>query len=153
MEIRKIFKAEIGHRLISAYSKRCLGLHGHSYIFEIFLRSNELDMNEMVIDFGKLKVEINNFIDSFDHSLLICNKDRFLIENAEQLNRRYIIVNYNPTAEKIAQHIFNYLTDAGLLINRVIVHETTTGCAICEKYDNKNIYEIYFSEQIRKEWK
>ena len=149
MEIRKIFKAEIAHRLTSAYSKRCLGLHGHSYIFEIFIKNNKLDKNEMIIDFGKLKAKVNNFMDAFDHSLLINKKDIFLVKNAKKLNKRYIVVNYNPTAEQISQHIFNYITDLKLKICKVIVHETKTGYAVCKKYRKDKKYKIVYSKHLK----
>jgi len=135
MKIRKIFKVETAHRVLGAYTKRCQGIHGHSYKIEVFIKNNSLDETGMVIDFKKLKEQLNSFIDAFDHSLIISDIDKPLLEanRKYELNNRYMVVPYNPTAENMAKHIFQYIDDIlRLNVCKVIVHETDTGCAICE---------------------
>ena len=148
MEIRKVFRAEIAHRLSRAYTTRCLGVHGHSYKFEIFVKSDTLDENEMVMDFKLLKERANKFLDCFDHTLLIEEDDSFLVQNASALNPRYMIVPYNTTAENISSHIYSQLKKLGLPINKVIVHETEDGCAICEEENMIDLSKVYFSEAL-----
>ncbi len=152
MIIRKLFRAEVAHRLISAYTKRCLGLHGHSYKFEIFIKKDHLNSDEMVMDFKKLKEKLYNFLDAFDHSIIISDKDGFLVKNASKLNSRYIIVPYNPTAEMMAVHIFLYAKKLGLSIYKVIVHETESGYASYKgKEDIKlELDKVIFSKELCK---
>lgn len=132
MIIRKLFKAESAHRVLGAYTKKCRGIHGHSYKFEVFLESDSLDETHMVMDFKLLKEKLMQFMDAFDHSLIVYDQDAFLVEIAGKLNERYMIVPYNPTAEQFAVHIYDYAKNLGLAITKVIVHETETGCAIYE---------------------
>ena len=63
----------------------------------------------MVLDFKLVKEKINALLDAFDHSLLIWDKDEFLVKNAKELNERYMIVPYNPTAELMALHIYKHI--------------------------------------------
>lgn len=132
MVIRKLFKAETAHRVLGAYTQKCRGIHGHSYKFEIFLRGNELDDAHMVMDFKLLKEKLHKFLDAFDHSLIVYDQDEYLLSVVENLNERYMIVPYNPTAEQFAVHIYDHAKSLGLDIKKVIVHETDTGCAIYE---------------------
>jgi len=132
MLIRKLFKAETAHRVLGAYTEKCRGIHGHSYRFEIFLGGEELDSSHMVMDFKLLKEKLNKFLDAFDHSLIVYDQDEYLLSVVENLNERYMIVPYNPTAEQFAVHIYDHAKSLGLDIKKVIVHETDTGCAIYE---------------------
>ncbi len=152
MIIRKLFKAEIAHRLTTAYTKRCLGLHGHSYKFEVLVHDNRLNVDEMVMDFKKLKEKLYNFLDGFDHALLISDKDSFLVKHAKELNSRYMIVPYNPTAEMMAVHIFLYAKSIGLNICEVIVHETDSGYASYKGEDGikMDLTKVVFSEELCK---
>ena len=129
MIIRKLFKAEVSHRVRLAYSTRCQGLHGHSYLFEIFLRGVTQDDAQMLMDFKLLKEKLNRFLDAFDHCLLVWDQDTDLVKAAAMLNPRYILLPYNPTAEQMARHIYRQAQVLGLLIHKVIVHETATGYA------------------------
>ncbi len=151
MQIRKLFKAEVAHRLTSAYSKRCTGLHGHSYRFEIFLESPAKDEHQMVMDFKLLKERLYAFIDAFDHALLVSDEDTFLREVAPKLNTRYIILPYNPTAEMMASHIFTYAKHIGLEIAKAVVHETDTGCAVCEGLESGfevDLEKVIYSKEL-----
>lgn len=144
MQIRKTFKAETAHRVADAYTTRCRGLHGHSYEFEVILRDINLNSCGMVIDFKLVKEKINTFLDAFDHSLLIWEEDKFLVENAKELNERYMIVPYNPTAELMALHIYKFVQNI-YDVESVIVHETRTGYA---KYSGEAINKIIDLDKV-----
>lgn len=148
MEIRKIFKAEMAHRVADAYSTRCRGVHGHSYIFEVGLVGG-LDCVGMIMDFKELKDKLGSFLDSFDHALLIQDTDQFLVENADKLNSRWVVVPYNPTAENMAIHIFTQAKEIGLPVSYVIVHETATGFAKAIHTDTKIewLSKVKYSEE------
>ena len=85
--IRKLFRFEMAHQLSKAYSTACSEqIHGHSYVCEIFLKSDQLDETGMVVDFVALKGFLDNIVEEFDHTLL---------------NGRV----ENPTAENICLYI------------------------------------------------
>src|SRR5690349_12900731 len=107
MLIRKLFKAELAHTTQGAYTKRCHHLHGHSYKFELFLKSDSPNPAMMVSDFKAVKdIGINDFLDSFDHAVILWNKDpRAAIIN--QINPdRHILAPINPTAEMLSKSFF-----------------------------------------------
>ncbi len=131
MKVTKRFKAEIAHRLVSSYSKRCQSIHGHSYLFEVRLQG-PLNEDMMVMDFGELKDKFNGFLDKFDHTLVLFDKDP-ITEDLEALSlkhdMRFMVVDYNPTAESMAYHIFNEALKLGLPVIETRVQETLTGWA------------------------
>lgn len=133
MEIRKTFKAEIAHRLINSYSVGCQSIHGHSYVFELILRSNDLDETGMLIDFGKVKdTKFREIIDAWDHSMIISAFDPMLPELRpllEKFDCRHHVVDFNPTAEEMAIYLFRVARQLGLPVYAVRVHETLTGYA------------------------
>lgn len=153
MTIRKTFKAEMAHRVRNAYTTRCQGLHGHSYIFEIFLNGETQDNAEMLCDFKLVKEQLDGFLDSFDHTLVIDSRDNFLVKIAKELNPRYMIIPYNPTAEQMARHIYYQAIQLVDNIQKVIVHETKTGYAEFAGDDNIkiDIDSVIYSEEIK--WK
>ncbi len=138
--IRKQFKMEYAHQLADSYSVACQTLHGHSAILEVFLTSKDITEDSMIVDFGKIKSFVNEYIDSFDHALIL--KDTTPDEYVEMLKKyndpgRIKLVPYNPTAEEMArdicQHIRKVLdvewdkSDTVKLAVRF--HETATGWA------------------------
>lgn len=139
-EIRKTFKFEAAHRLMSSWSKKCQQIHGHSYKLEVILGSEELNEDGMVIDFGQLKELMQKHLEQFDHQIVICDKDNKVIkqigdEDGEELG--YLFVPFNPTAENMAKYFYDILQVhfykneeiRHIQIVAVRVHETETGYA------------------------
>ena len=153
MIIRKTYKAEAAHRILYAYSEDCRGLHGHSYLFEIFIKGETQGKSQMLMDFSMISSKIKSFLNCFDHSLLIWEEDKELVEIGPNLNPRYIILPYNVTAEQISRHIFYQSKKIELPIHKVIVHETTTGYAEFSGDDQIKIDldKVKFSPAILKE--
>ena len=149
MEIRKRFHFEAAHRLWN-HPGRCAGVHGHSYEVEVFFKGDTDSVTGMVADFGWVKKFAGEFIDKFDHALILHDRDPLLgpmrndgligtATNAllDALNPRWVVVPYMPTAEMMASHILWYLRKQQVgpyvMCDRVRVHETETGYAECEK--------------------
>lgn len=133
--IRKTFRFEAAHRLMDSYSKKCQQVHGHSYKLELFLQSDQLDENEMVVDFGKLRDLLGDILEQFDHRIVLCEKDPLTDCLPENLG--CILVSFNPTAEKMADYFFHLLRTEfyqnedlrHIQIKAVRIHETETGWA------------------------
>jgi 6-pyruvoyltetrahydropterin/6-carboxytetrahydropterin synthase len=90
----------------------------------------------MVMDFGEVKSKINFMFEAWDHSLMLFKEDPFLkiVEaGLEIVPLRLIVVDYNPTAENMAYHIFRLCIEKGLPIKYVEIQETATGWAKCDK--------------------
>ncbi|MGK0290767.1 MAG: 6-pyruvoyltetrahydropterin/6-carboxytetrahydropterin synthase [bacterium] len=154
MIIRKLFKAEMAHRVVGSYTTRCQGLHGHSYLFEVFLEGKSQDDAQMLMDFKRLKEKYNNLLDGFDHTLVVWEEDKELVALAPELNPRYIILPYNTTAEQMARHIYFTGKKMGLPIHKIIVHETATGYAEFSGDDDItfDLDKVIVSDAIKQEW-
>lgn len=166
MVIRKLYKIESAHIVRNAISDRCShSYHGHSGKIEVFFKSNKLDNAGMVYDFGAFKKTIGSFIDMFDHSVHLWNKDKQEnIDFFKKENYRYIILPCNPTAENysllfktcinqiLTKTPFNNGED-GVYCSGVRYHETDTGYAESEENDSSpyKLENIEFSPKILEE--
>jgi 6-pyruvoyltetrahydropterin/6-carboxytetrahydropterin synthase len=180
MIIRKLFKYEASHQVFDAFSRRCShSVHGHSYVVEFYFKGNTPDNAHMVMDFGLVKKYFHPFVDSFDHSHMLCSNAEkndqfnkhtlFFLEN----NERWITLPFNSTAEMQAKMFFTFghfaireLKDKSVykmpydvMVSSVRVHETDTGYAefflqdinSCS-FPDVDLRNIQFSEGIKKEW-
>lgn len=139
--IRKSFTFEAAHQLERAFSKECSDcIHGHSYTVEMFLKSGALDSDAMVMDFGVLKGFKKIVMDSWDHGLLL-HEDKKphympLIEAGLLKREKVSFLTRNPTAETMARMLYkmlwDFVTDAHVIVEKVRVHETSTGWAECD---------------------
>ncbi len=170
MIIRKLFKFEGSHIVRDCTSDRCSkSLHGHSYEVEIFLTSRGLDNGQMVVDFGLLKGTIKDFIDSFDHTHVMWDKEKEEDKDFfKGYNERWIELPCSPSAEMLSLMFFAVLDDIikntefnngekGVRLTGVRVHETRTGWAESSFDDmtfwKSNLNDIKISQSIRNEWK
>lgn len=146
MIIRKLFRFEASHIVRGCSTERCkLNVHGHSFVVELFIQSDTLDNAEMVIDFGLLKDEVRSFIDCFDHTHLLWNKEETkLNQTIKSINERWIEFPFNPTSEALALYM-HYTIDkilqqkkfkngeGDMKVKSVRLHETATGYAETEQ--------------------
>ena len=84
---------EAAHRLVD-YPGKCNRLHGHSWTVEMSVIGNKLDKIGMVADFKTLKAMLMEVLDAMDH---------------QYLNELEAFKKINPTAENLAQYIYNTL--------------------------------------------
>ena len=134
--IRKEFKFEMAHRLVSSFHKPCQRPHGHSYVLELFFTSNELNEDGMVIDFAQVKDIIGEYVDSWDHIMVLKASDPLVdVLLGENIDKNIKaadgikVVNYNPTAENMARDMYQYIKSVLPQLSKVRLHETTTGWA------------------------
>jgi len=140
MLVRKQFKFEAAHTLVSAYSERCVdSIHGHSYLVEVVLAGEPKQEDGMVVDFSYVKAIIGSFVDAWDHAMVIAAADPIkedLLKLMNKYDMRYIVTPFNPTAEEMSIYfssvINTVLSNAGVTqysLHSIKVHETTTGWA------------------------
>ena len=117
-----------GHRLLH-YEGKCRLLHGHNATVEIELSSPTLDPRGMVFDFNEIKEKLQSWIDAtLDHKMLLHEKDPVL-PSLRQLKEPLVTLAQNPTAEVLAQMIFDHAKTHGFPVTEVRFWETPTSCA------------------------
>ncbi len=117
-----------GHRLMQ-HTGKCRHLHGHSARAEITLRSKTLDQQAMVMDFSRLNAIVAEYIDNqLDHNLLLHKNDP-LCEILSQQGERFLALSQHPTAEYLAQMIYQYTKEQGLPVYKVLLWETASANA------------------------
>lgn len=89
--ISKQFTFSASHQLSGLPdSHQCARLHGHNYTVEVVLGSNQLNTVGFIVDYGEL-IFVKEYLDNnFDH---------------RHLND---VVAFNPTAESLAKHIYDF---------------------------------------------
>ncbi len=122
-EIVKSISFCYGHRLLN-YVGPCAHLHGHNANADIMLASDTLDERGMVMDFSDIKTVVKKWIDeNLDHTMLLC-KDDPMVPVFEQNNEKFFLTEKNPTAENIAELIYNYVEAQGMPVVAVTIWET-----------------------------
>lgn len=126
MKIAKEFKWEMGHRL-PCHKGKCRNLHGHSYKLMVEFEGT-LDKNGMVLDYYDVKEIVSPIVDNLDHSVMVFNEDKELIEVLEKLNSSYVAVPFQTTAENMCGYFLDQIRSGNLPGNitaiRVWVYET-----------------------------
>lgn len=124
---------------LAEYDGKCGNIHGHRWRVEIEVQSETLvkggQLDGMVIDFGDLKKDVKEMLDSYDHALIIQEETM----RKETLNCiledgfNVIKVNFRPTAENFAAFFFKIMSDKGYNVKRATVYETPTNSAVYEE--------------------
>jgi len=173
MIIRKMFKFENAHIVRGCSTVKCRSsLHGHSYRVELLFESNFLDNGQMVYDFGLMKQNMKDLIESFDHAVALWSgDDAEYLRDIKRHSQRWVELPVSPSAEQFSRIIFVIIdrllsltsTSNGekeVKLNSIIVHETQSGYAQCFKEDaySKNmgiikLENIKFSEEVLKDFK
>lgn len=76
------------------YEGKCRRLHGHRYVVEVALRTEDLDDSGMAFDFVDLKRELKELADRLDH---------------QNLNEIHPFTQIESTAENQARYFFDEL--------------------------------------------
>ncbi len=172
MIIRKQFKFENAHIVRGCSSQRCrASIHGHSYIIEILFESNFLDHGQMVYDFGLMKQNMKDLIDSFDHAITLWDEDDSdYVKDMKKHSARWVQLPVSPSAEQFSRVIYIMIDtllkltsmvngEKNVKLNSVIVHETATGYAqgfeedaYSEQMGSIDLERIVFSDAVRADW-
>lgn len=108
---------DAGHRIVG-HKGKCARLHGHTYRFDVSLKSPHL-RDGFILDFGMVK----NGLNAWDHRMLLVEDDPILEDIFRFANGTYqgmtdlfrigiISVPFIPTAENIAKyHAVSILKD------------------------------------------
>lgn len=123
------------HRLWE-YNGPCFNIHGHNYRVLLTYAANSLNAEGMVVDFTKIKREMQAVLDlKYDHSLVLHAGDVLAGLLTANLNLKIILCEANPTAELFAMDIFKMASESinewlsGARVVACTVYETETSYA------------------------
>ncbi len=138
MYILKTEAAFDSAHFLSGYEGKCSNIHGHRWTVEAEIFSEELitegQTRGMITDFGDLKRDLKKIADDFDHRL-IYEKGTLMESTEKALNEEgfaVTAVEFRPTAENFAKHIFDLMSAEGYSVKRITVYETPNNCAVYE---------------------
>lgn len=124
---------------LANYEGKCRSIHGHRWRVIVEIMSATLSTDEqldgMIVDFSKLKKDIKEEVDYFDHALIIEKgslKPSTLIALKEE-HFRIVEVNFRPTAERFSKYFYDRLTSKGYQVKSATVYETPTNSASYEE--------------------
>lgn len=107
IRITKIYNFEMAH-VLKDYDGPCRNIHGHSYKLYVTVTGTPITDGSspkkgMVMDFKDLKAIVKkHIVDRFDHALVISSEtDSDLIEGMKKHMDKLIVVDYQPTSEKL----------------------------------------------------
>lgn len=120
---------------LSGYVGKCSNIHGHRWKVEIQVSAQRLceDIQNrgMVVDFGKLKDDLKNLVEHFDHALII-EKGTLRDVTMNALNDEgfsVVEVGFRPTAENFARYFYDKMSERGYNVYLSTVYETPNNCA------------------------
>ncbi|MEK6543112.1 MAG: 6-carboxytetrahydropterin synthase [Elusimicrobiota bacterium] len=117
-----------GHRLYR-YGGKCKNVHGHNGRLEIVIAASKLDDLGMVVDFSGIKSKIKSWVDDeLDHRMLVMRDDPSAAR-LKALDPEVVLLDFNPTAENLARHIFSHVKKMGFAVCEVRLWETESSCA------------------------
>ena len=119
----------IGHK-VTGHESKCAHLHGHNYRFFFTIGAPKLDSVGRVMDFSVIKERLCEWLEiNYDHKFLIWEHDDIAQELKALDPDGVLIVNYNPTAELMAEHIMKIvapdaLAGTGCVLVKLKIEET-----------------------------
>jgi len=112
-KIAKDFRWEMGHRL-QCHKGKCYNLHGHSYLLNVEFEGSVNENTNMVIDYFDVKDLIAPMIEKLDHTIIVWEKDKLLLQAMEKLNTNIVTVNFETTAENLCHYFLSIIKEADL---------------------------------------
>lgn len=106
----KVFDIESGH-MISKHPSRCRYPHGHTRKIELVLAAEDLNGNDMVVDYKWVKLAVGDLLDRLDHALCVNSDDPLLADVRKVSDRIVEFEGVDPTTEVMARYLFDHLQE------------------------------------------
>jgi len=127
-----------GHR-VWGHESKCAHLHGHNYRIHFYCEAPSLDSVGRVIDFSDIKKYLCEWLEeNWDHKFLVFKEDPWSAVLKETDPEGVVVVDFNPTAENMGEHLLNLvgpsqLKDSPVNLYKVHIEETRKCSAIVEQ--------------------
>ncbi|MDE6026157.1 MAG: 6-carboxytetrahydropterin synthase QueD [Lachnospiraceae bacterium] len=125
---------------LKGYEGKCSNIHGHRWTVEILVCGETLEESGsnrgMVVDFSKLKDDVKEVVNSFDHCLIIEKgslKEKTL-ESLLEENFKVVQLDFRPTAENFSKYFYDLIYNKGYMVKECTVYETPNNCATYSQF-------------------
>jgi len=140
MKVTKQFEFSMSHRL-QYHEGLCWNIHGHNYVVEVTIEDSKVQEEGpetgMVMGFGNLKKICNELFDELDHAFMVNVSDKAVKGFFKNQGFKTYEVDFEPTAENMAEHIYNELLppirSMNISLHSVRVWETASAYATYTK--------------------
>lgn len=112
-EIKKQMYFSAAHHLLN-YDGECENQHGHNWLVEAYVKGDNLDKSNILIDYKVLKKEMKKVLDLLDH---------------KDINELEEFKGISPSSEILAKFIYGKMKETIPNISKIAVWETSTSCA------------------------
>lgn len=151
------YRFEAAHRLTSAESPMCQTPHGHTWYVSVQVGtgSQELNTENMVVEFQKAKKEWKSFIQDFvDHRFFVNKEDPILPHLKKEIPElRELIFPGDPTTEIIATLFLRkaeiFFAKNSLNVESLHLEETPVNSVLVKS--DSNIYQNTIKRLFHKE--
>ena len=113
-ELKVISSFAAAHHLLH-YEGECENQHGHNWKVEVFIKGENLDKSNILVDFKVLKRELKKVTDRLDH---------------KDINELDEFKNTSPSSEIIAKFIYDEMKKTFPQISKVGVWENENSCSM-----------------------
>jgi len=124
-----------GAHFLKDYEGKCANIHGHRWTVEVSVRGEDVRdegaYRGMVVDFHKLKADLKEETDRFDHTL-IYEAGSLREKTLEAMREEGFVMNevpFRPTAECLARYFYGQMSEKGYVVDKVTVYETPDNAA------------------------
>lgn len=120
---------------LKGYDGKCANIHGHRWTVTIEAQSEEVEkegpFRGMVVDFGKLRGDLKEEADKFDHTLIYEEGSLSEKTEAAMLEEGFSMLKlpFRPTAENLSKHFYDLMTEKGYRVKLCRVYETPENVA------------------------
>ena len=120
---------------LAGYEGKCGNIHGHRWRVIVTIQGEQLESsgNErgMIVDFSKLKEDVKEMVDYFDHTLII-EQGTLKEKTMDALKEEGFCIRevvFRPTAECFSAYFYQILRSKNYEVANVNVYETPNNCA------------------------
>lgn len=120
---------------LKGYDGKCRNIHGHRWKVIVNVGSEMLqqegNMRGMVVDFSKLKSDVKEMVDFFDHKLIIEEGSLQPVTLGILAEEGFEVISLpiRPTAENFAKYFYDRMVEKGYRVVETMVYETPNNCA------------------------
>lgn len=113
-ELKAISSFAAAHHLLN-YEGDCENQHGHNWKVEVYVRGENLDKSNILVDFKILKKELNKVLDILDH---------------KDINELPQFKGISPSSEILAKFIYDEMNKIFPQVSKVGVWENENSCSM-----------------------